>query len=46
MLKVMAMVFIGMTALYAVRIALEQFEFNRKERSSPITKEHKKLFNL
>lgn len=40
------MVFIGMTALYAVRVALEQFEFYRKERSSPISKQHRKFFNV
>lgn len=46
MIAVMKLVFIGMIALYAVRLALEQIEWRKKENSSPITKEHRKYFGV
>lgn len=42
----MKLVFVGMTALYAVRLALEQFEWRKKETKSPITKKHKEMFGV
>lgn len=40
----MKLVFIATIALYIVRLALEQVEFKKKERSSPITKKHLETF--